>query len=406
MAGRLTPAEKSELLALKKEDLTVSLITKLFAYRAKPGNAFEVEPPKFNTKSKLLLKAGEYINKNDEETTVGIFLFNKLLVEGNVEACIEGGYFNQVCTKKVFTNFLNVIAQGIINRVIPITPNVYNFLRDYEFWGMKLVTIFSPSYTMAMIKPSDDIRKMKDKLIEENKDGSLASLTDIRSKLLDKAKDDTKDDPGRTLFDSGARGSFDNDFGNMFVSVGPVENPSTGEFDFMVSNYINGISKQDLVAAGNITVNAEYPKAIGTAKGGYLAKQFNAVFQTIVLGPKDSECGTKGALTCVITKDNLSKYVDQYLVTDSGKLVLITPDLDSKYLNKKIKIRSPMYCLRLKEGDALCNHCAGDRFYKLGVTSFGLVATVLAGQIMNASLKLRHSLMVEVNRINPMEIIH
>lgn len=406
MAARLTPDEKKELLSLKKDELTVSKITKLFAHRAKPGNVFDVEPPKFNTKAKFTLDAGEYINRDTVETSVGIFLFNKLLVEGNVEACIEGGYFNEVCTKKVFSKFLNIIAQGIINQVIPITPNVYNFLRDYEFWGMKLVTIFSPSYTMAMIKPSDDIRAMKDDLIKKNKDPSLASLTDIRAKLLDVAKTDTKDDPGRTLFDSGARGSFDNDFGNMFVAVGPVENPGAGNFDFMISNYINGISKQDLVAAGNITVNAEYPKAIGTAKGGYLAKQFNAVFQTIVLGPKDSDCGTKGALTCVITKDNLSKYVDQYLVTESGKLLLITPDLDPKYLNTKVKIRSPMYCIHLKDGDALCNHCVGERFYKLGVTSFGLVATVLAGQIMNASLKLRHSLMVEVNHINPMDIIH
>ena len=93
-------------------------------------------------------------------------------------------------------------------------------------------------------------------------------MVDIRNELLDVARDTIKCDPGKTLFDSGSRGSFDNDFGNMFVAVGPVENPVTGQFDFMKSNYIGGISKEDLVAAGNIIVNAEYPKAIGTAKGG------------------------------------------------------------------------------------------------------------------------------------------
>lgn len=222
----------------------------------------------------------------------------------------------------------------------------------------------------------------------------------MRNKLLDVARDTIKGDPGKTLFDSGSRGSFENDFGNMFVAVGPVENPVTGEFDFMKSNYITGISKEDLVAAGNIIVNAEYPKAIGTARGGYQTKQFNAVFQTVTLGPKDSDCGTKGALTVTLTKQNLSKYVDQYIMLPSGKTVLITDDLDQKYMNHPIKLRSPMYCLHLDEGDAICNKCAGERFYKLGVSSMGLTASDLSAQMMNASLKLRHSLQVEMNKID------
>ena len=129
-------------------------------------------------------------------------------------------------------------------------------------------------------------------------------------------------------------------------------------------------------------------------------KQFNAVFQTVTLGPKESDCGTKGALTVTITKDNLDKYIDQYIALPNGKTELITEDLNVKYMNHPIKVRSPMYCLHLDKDDAICNKCAGERFYKLGVSSMGLTASDLSAQMMNASLKLRHSLLVEMNKIN------
>ena len=404
------PADKKKLLlGLKKEEMTVDLITSLFSNTTKMSEGskktFEVKPPVIDTQWKLHLDAGEYINKEAVETTAGIFLFNKLIVEGDLEKITPNGYYNETLNKKKFSAFLNYVAAGIMNGKIPIKPTVYNFLRDYEFWALKLVTIFSPSYTSALVTPSKRLTDEKQKLLNDNKNASTAEMVEIRDKLLDVARDTIKGDPGKTLFDSGSRGSFENDFGNMFVAVGPVENPVTGNFDFMKSNYISGISKEDLVAAGNIIVNAEYPKAIGTAKGGYQTKQFNAVFQTVTLGPKDSDCGTKGALTITLTKDNLSKYIDQYIAMPNGATKLITEDLDIKYMNHPIKVRSPMYCLHLDQGDAICNKCAGERFYKLGVSSMGLTASDLSAQMMNASLKLRHSLQVEMNKIDIDKII-
>ena len=142
-----------------------------------------------------------------------------------------------------------------------------------------------------------------------------------------------------------------------------------------------------------------------TQHRGYQTKQFNAVFQTVTLGPKGSDCGTKGALAVILTEKNLSKYIDQYIVLPTGKLVLITSDLDKKYMNHVVKVRSPMYCLHLEDSDAICNMCVGERFYKLGVTSMGLTASDLSAQMMNASLKLRHSLMVEMNKVDITKIL-
>ena len=404
---RVSPEKKKELLSLTKDQMSISLITKLFSNRTTLSSkkTFATMAPYLNIKDKLTLKKGEYINNSDVETTVGIFLFNKLIVEGNLESVVPGHYYNHELTKKQFSKFLALVANGLTSGKISVIPNGYRFLKDYEFWTMKLVTIFSPSYSMGMIKPSEEMKRMKAKLLEEADGDDLATLAGIREKLVGQAREETKNEAGRSLFESGARGSFDNDFGNMFVAVGPVENQNTGKYDFMTSSYIDGIAKKDLVAAGNIIVNAEYPKAVGTAKGGYIGKQFNAVFQTITLGPRGSDCGTKSAMVTIITKDDIPKWTDQYIVEPNGNLLRITKDLDPKYIGKPVRVRSPMHCLRV-EGDAICSKCAGERFYDLDVTSFGLLANILAGQMMRASLKLRHNLMLEVNKIDPNILIH
>ena len=217
------------LLSLKRDDLTVGNITRLFSNTTKvtPDKQFIVNPPVIDTQWKMILAPGEYTNKEQVETTAGIFLFNKLLVEGNLENVIPNGYYNEVLTKKKFSAFLTMVANAIMSGKIQIKPTVYTFLRDYEFWALKLVTIFSPSYTPAMVTPSKKLMDAKKKLLTENKEASTAEMVDIRNELLDVARDTIKGDPGKTLFDSGSRGSFDNDFGNMFVAVGPVENPVT-----------------------------------------------------------------------------------------------------------------------------------------------------------------------------------
>ena len=407
MAAGMCPEDKRAiLLALDKDKITVSLLTKMFAHRTKKGgNAFDVKPPEFDTSWKLVLAPGEYINKEQVQTTVGIFLFNKLLIEGDISSIIPNGYYNEIITKKKMNKLLDLIADAVKNRILPVKPSLYEFLRAYEFWGLKLVTIFSASYSMAMMNPSKEFRDKKEAVLATIKGDSVADMVAARTKLLDEARKEVQADPGMSLFTSGSRGSFDNDFGNMFVAIGPVDNPGTGGVDFIKSNYINGISKEDLVAAGNIVINSEYPKAIGTARGGYMTKQFNAVFQSIAVGPKDSDCGTKGALEVTLTPEILHLYVDQYIDLGNGKLLLITPNLDSKYLNHPIKIRSPMYCLRLDD-NTVCNHCAGERFYKVDIKNMGLTATDLSGQMLNANMKLRHSLLMEMDKIDPAKIIH
>ena len=55
-----------------------------------------------------------------------------------------------------------------------------------------------------------------------------------------------------------------------------------------------------------------------------------------------------------------------------------------------------MYCL----GEKLCNKCAGERYYKLGITNMGLGTNKLGGNLGNASLKKRHDLRISMDHID------
>ena len=405
--GILSNELKKELLAIKPEDLTISKIAKWFGNTTSGSiksnvkkSAFDTKGPKFNPQAKVTLQAGEYINKETITTTVGRILFNKLLVEGLVDNVVPGGFYNEECNKKKVNALFDIVAKGVMNKEISINPSLIKFVNAYEFWGLGLVAIFGTSYSMSMIVPNPQLKKEKEKLLASAKDKKLATLSNIEKQLVDRADELTEGDPGKFLFKSGARGSFGNDYKNMIVSVGVTENPITGDFDFMQSSYMEGLSKEDLPAAANSVVNAEYPKAIGTSVGGYMSKSMYSVYQSMNLGEEGTDCGTNVGMTAIITKDNLNDFIDQYLM-DGKKLVLIDENLPTSYMNHPVKIRSPLYCLTKD----ICSKCAGQRFYKTGITTVGLVTPALAGSVQNAQLKKRHDLSIKLDLIDEKQVL-
>ena len=376
----------------------IKLITRLFGKSHTIENGkMVVKNPQFDTKTKLHLKKGEYINKQDVETTVGSFLFNKLMVEGMLEACIPGGYFNEVIDDKGMGNLQKFISMGIMEKIIPVDPNLTKWLKQYEFYGMKLSTIFSPSYTERLLKHDIHTMKERDQLFSKETDISdVTKMVNIEDKLVDTARKNLKGDPGMSLFDSGARGSFGNDYKNMNLSLGAVQKPGKdGEFFFVKSNYIDGLQKEDLLAAGNVIVNSSHPKAIGTQESGYQTKKFFAAYQSIQADEPGTDCGAKKGLEFVLSESDGDSYDYQYLI-EGSKLTLLTPSNRNKYIGKKIKVRSPMYCC----GDKICSICAGKRWELMGIKNMGLTAGRITNTLLNASMKNFHVSRVKLDKVD------
>lgn len=263
---KISDDDKKILLSLNQDTLSVSQITNLFGKTTtKEDGKFVIKEPRFNVRDVMHLNAKEYINVDAVDTTVGSFLFNKIMIEGMLEEIVPNHYYNEVINKKGFGKLLDLISSAVMMQKIPVNPTLIKWLKQYEFYGMKACTIFSPSYTEGLLKKNIAVQKVKEDLLKNTEINSVTDMTDIEDTLVEKSRKILKGDKGMTLFDSGARGSFDNDYKNMNLMLGPVAVPgSDGDFDLVTSNYIEGIQKKDIVAAGNVAVNAAYPKALCT----------------------------------------------------------------------------------------------------------------------------------------------
>lgn len=402
MPTSLSEAQKKKLLSMKQEDMTVSFITKTFTKSAKletvnGKNKFVETEPEFDLRAVFNLKAGEYINTEDIQTSVGRFLFNKLIIENSISSIAPGGYYNKVFTKKSWGEIAKWISTSVMEGKLPI-ENLVRYLKAFEFYGLKLVTCMSPSFSQAVLKPNETVEKEKRKLLDEldkNPHPTLKDYTDIEDKLVDTAKKAIGKDPAMSLYDSGSRGSFDNDYKINTVIVGPVKNCATGGYDFMKSDMMDGLRKEDIPKAGNMVVGASYPKAVGTAVGGYMTKEFYAVYQSIVLSDVE-DCGSKYTLKVTLSKDNVDSFMYQYMI-EGGKKICLTPDIAPKYIGKVVHLRSPMGCI----GQQLCKTCAGQRFDKLGIKNVGLTAGKVSNNLMNKQMKKFHEIRVKLDTVDP-----
>lgn len=394
---KLTPAQKAELLEIDQETLSISKISKLFGKTtSKVNGKFVINEPKFDVRSELKLEAGEYINKEAVDTTVGIFLFNKIMVEGMIEELIPNGFYNEVINKSGFNKLIDIVSNGLMMGKIKVNPTLVKWLKQYEFYGMKACTIFSPSYSYGLLKQNAQVQKEKAKLLKDQDNKTVTEMTEIEDALVSSSRKILKDDPGMTLFDSGARGSFDNDYKNMNLMIGPVPKPGNpGEFDMATGNYIEGMNKEDIVAYGNIAVNAVYPKAIGTQDSGYLTKQYYAAYQSIQCDEDGTDCKTSMGLKVKLTPSNAEDYYFQNIQTNKGYEVLTSENKD-KFIGKEVVIRSPMFC----KSDKICSVCAGRRFYLLGIKNIGLTTGRITNTLLNASMKNFHNAKLKYDTVN------
>jgi hypothetical protein len=68
-----------------------------------------------------------------------------------------------------------------------------------------------------------------------------------------------------------------------------------------------------------------------------------------------------------------------------------------KYMGKTVKMRSPLYCLG---GETICNKCAGEGFYNLGIENVGLTTSSIGSNLLNRYMKAFHDATTKLVSIN------
>lgn len=397
-APKVDDATKHKFLSMDPEEIGIKELTYMFGTTADLKTK-KINPPRYDVTAKVHLNAGEYINKEAVDTTLGRIVLNKILVEPYISKIIPNGYINQTLTGKATKSLFKNIGDSVMYD--KLTPEeAWPFLKAFEFYTTKGVTIFSPSYTSNILIPKKEILDDKEKFFKEHPNPTLDEIDAFENKATAKATKMIENDPGMPLFAADARGSVADNYKVMSIMVGSVLNPMTGETEMIKSDYVTGLSKDELPQAGNVAINGIYPKACGTAESGYVTKQFNSVFQGIVVDDDGTDCGTSSYLKVVIKESHWKPYEFQNII-DNGKLVPLTSENYKKYVNRPIKMRSPMCC----KADVICSACAGRRPYIQGMKTIGLQMNNMPNMFLEKSMKKFHVAKIELTSVDPDKLL-
>lgn len=326
-------------------------------------------------------------NKKQFVTTIGLWIFNKTFIEPDLFDIFH--YISSPITKGMAGDINKKITYAVLEDKVPLQA-LKNFTMKVQKF-QPYSNILCWSFSNDLLLSTSKIDKKKKELEKKYKEGLAkrdpAAAVAMEKELLDYAKDILKDDPSMDMFTSGAKGSFKNNFKNLFVMRGAIKDPNpTKGYDIVESNYMDGISKDDYVAMAKSLAFGPYSRAKKTQYGGYLEKLFLRAFQHMVLLPAGTDCGTKRTIDITLSKDVIGMVMYQYIV-EGNKLVELTSDNVSKYLNKRVKMRFPSLCESEK---GICNKCMGNLFYRMGIENIGVATPQIASRLKVISLKAFH----------------
>lgn len=400
----MTPDEiKKYMLSLQYDDFTTEFIEGKFCNHYDPEKK-KMVPPEISFQAEFTLKKGEYLNDKDTKTNVGQMVVNKILF-GNTPGIQKVlGYVAAPFNKKLIEQNEDRIAKALAFGEIQ-SDDYARYLDNIQWLGNTFNTHVACSFTPNTCKPLPSVNKKKKELYEKHKDeiakGNAVKDNEITDELLKMAKDELKNDVGMTIYDSGCKPKFGNSYKAMYVSRGAVFNASEERYDISTSCFMDGIRREDVPIGANSVVNGSYPKAVGTKDAGYETKKLFSCYQSVHLGKKGSDCGTKLYRSIKVTEKNKTGLINRYYSTGT-KTELITPQNINGLVGKIIKVRSPLYC---GGGIELCNKCIGETPYVLGIENVGITAGDIGGNLLNIFMKAFHDLTIKTYTIDPKKMI-
>ena len=243
----LSEIDKKWLFELKPDDITKELIDQNFSYR------YDVEakkqiPPRISFQEEFTLKAGEHpMVKQDTRTNVGQYIVNKFLFDPipNIQKIL--GYVAKPFDKKTIWANEKKMAQAML--ADKVTPQDWaNYIDRIQFFGFAFNTNVSVSFTPKTCKVLPSVKKKRKELQEKYKEqlanGDATVAVEIENELMKIAKDELKDDPGMTIYDSGCKPKFDVAYKNCFISRGPVYMPHKEKFEIEIEEKIIRFKKR------------------------------------------------------------------------------------------------------------------------------------------------------------------
>ena len=349
--------------------------------------------PRFNTYDTIDIPKGYYgsskKNKNQFTTTIGLWVFNKSFIEPFSDIL---GYINYTITDDSYGDINTTLSYALLEDRIAL-DSLKDFITQSQIL-MSCASAICPSHTMDMLLLTEKAQKKKKELEkqykEELKNGDLSAVK--------KVEDELKDSESVDMYNSGARGSWGNNFKNMYLVKGSIRK-TDGTYDYVSTSYIEGLKPEDFAKTNDSAVGGPYSRSQKTRYGGYNEKLFTRATQHIRIIP-NTDCGTKRTIKVTLTKENIKNWMYCYYVRSNGNIEEITSKNADSLIGKTVNMRFSSLCERDKDG-CICEACAGTLFRRAGIANAGLSSAVMMSSVKNKAMKAFHSSILELVEIDP-----
>jgi len=366
-----------ELSNLKSDDITKDKLLDLF------GVIGNKKYPKYHTNDVLIIEANKLYNKNKIETTVGRYIYNLFVLE---KLLPHIGYQNLPLNKSNIGKIDNRLSELLLEGKIT-SETFIDYLNRVEWISFACSYFLSVGFTTKLVKPFPIVEKRKKELLKEHSEDldKPETIALIENELVELAKKEAEKTTDYDIYKSGASKAFGNTYKNMSIIRGAIKDNNTDDFNVSLTNLYNGIDKEEFPHYADVCVTASGSRALGTREGGYISKKMSAAYQSIILDEPDTDCGTTLYNEVMLTNKNYESYKYRYIISGE-ELVLLNSETKDKFIGKKVKMRSPLYCKSKK----ICNKCAGELFRYMGIKNAGLVSNRIGTTLLNKALKQFH----------------
>lgn len=340
--------------------------------QAVPIDDTSIKSALFHAKETLQVKANTIpLIKEDMVTTYGIVLANMILLwypfSGKMAftSKVIGGWIEDEILEQLKDNPKEGETED------PDAIYVYELEKLGEACGFlaSLSTVFASSGSLGTVTVHPDVLKLRDKLVEENKDNltDKTTLALIEEQLVKADKASFANDKDAQDFLIGGK-AYNPTRKKMYTLIGGTSGFGQGsKIDFIGGSLRDKWKVEDIPLHADEARSGSYFRGKETQFGGADVKV--AYRMTMSMSVTDGFCGTKKGKTFTILEDTKSgKFLGRYVATANGP-VEITEEVFSKLKGKSVQIYSPQFCIA--EGSKLCPICVGKTYsaLKYGIPS-------------------------------------
>ena len=345
--------------------------------------------PVFDMLEKFYIEDGMIANYKGPSmlTDVGKFFINYLLFVDPFGDRIP--YQNKLISAGV--------ADSEVNKLIlehKATRQEYNKYINNAFWFGEDGSIAIQTLSERALGTDPAIAKRKKELLEKYKDKlhDPIIMSKVEDELIAMDKAYIKGDVSEPFFQAVGGKAYKEQRKKMYIMVGLMTDFSknSGDMVTVTNNMDGGYRVEDIPAVANEIRRGSYERGKSTAAGGAESKFITRAFQDIRITEED--CGTKRGKGLVLTNKNKSLFIGRYLVDGT----VLTPENIDSYVNKKITIRSPMYC-QCKDG--LCYKCCDEIIHEAKMENIGMQSLAVADVMVSVAMKSMHSSSINTYKI-------